>query len=294
MKKDKKGKKNKFVINLLIVFSFSVAMVFLYLTLMSYLDKKDAEITAAELQSLYHAESATPAATPTATPTESAAVTPSDIPITETPSPAPDPTASPVVIASQGPTISSDFKDLLMINNDVAGWISISGTHIDYPVLLGDDNEFYLKRDIYKKETRAASIFMDYRNNVLNLNKNTILYGHNLEDGTMFSELTKYVDHKVRYDFIKENNIIVFNTIYENMKFEIFSAYVEEVQGFQYLQTSFKTDQDFLDYVDTVTKMSLITTNVKVNADDKILTLSTCNHWFLDSRTVIHARLITD
>lgn len=288
MKKDVKRKKNKFLINILIVFSFSMAIVFLYMTLMSYLDKKEAEKSAQEMQSLYYSESLSP----TATPVETVSETPveSDVPISATP----EPSVSPTVIASQGPTISSSFRDLLMINNDVVGWISISGTHIDYPVLLGDDNDFYLKRDIYKNETRAASIFMDYRNNVINMNKNTILYGHNLDDDTMFSELSKYVDHKVRYEFIKENNIIVFNSIYEDMRFEIFSAYVEEVQGFQYLQTSFKTDEDFLDYVDTVTKMSLITTNVKVSADDKILTLSTCNHWFLDSRTVIHARLITD
>lgn len=294
MKKTKKTKSKSIVVNVLIIFTFSIGIIFMYLSLMTYLDKKQVENETEDIKDIYYSNIET---TPSLT--ASPINTPTNSPIsTITTTPIPTPTATIIQTeepaGTEGPTLNGDFIGLLQINKDVVGWISMEGTNIDYAVLLGDDNDYYLKRDIYEKETRAASIFMDYRNNIIKMNKNTILYGHNLDDGTMFSDLVSYVDHKVRADFIKKFDKIVFNSIYENMTFEIFSAYVVNVEGFQYLKTSFKTDEDFLEYVDTIRSMSLIYTNTTINEDDKIITLSTCNHWFLDSRTVIHAKLITD
>jgi len=288
--KKKTRKTNNTLTNIFIIFSFFIAMVFMYMTLMSYLDKKDSIAEAEQLKELYYTTTNTPSSN---SPLPSTSLTPTIKP-TIIPTPTPSIKNTPGPTMTKGPDVNESFIDLLQINKDVVGWISIPGTHIDYPVLQGDDNAFYLKRDIYKKKTRAASIFMDYRNNIVTLSKNTIIYGHNLDDGTMFSDLVDYVDDKVRYDFIKQYNIIIFNSIYKDMRFEVFSAYVENVDDFQYLQTNFKDENDFMSYIDTVINLSLINTKVKINPSDKIITLSTCNHWFLNSRTVIHARLITD
>jgi len=292
MKKGSKKKEKSIFFSALTIFMFLFALVFMYMSLMIYLDKKQLENDTKEINDIYYSQSNIPISLE---PTNNLSETPSQ---EATPTPTPIQTmeisSSPEPVESEGPTINKKFLELLRINKDVVGWISIDGTNIDYPVLLGDDNNYYLKRDIYEEKTRAASIFMDYRNNVVNMNKNTIMYGHNLDDGTMFSDLVSFVDHKVRVEFIKKYHTIQFDSIYKNMKFEIFSAYVVNVEGFQYLQTSFKNDEEFMEYINDAKSLSLIYTNTVVNADDKIITLSTCNHWFLDSRTVIHAKLVKD
>ncbi len=294
MKKNKKRRINKTVLNLLIVFSFSIALIFMYTSLMSYLDKIEAKNESELLQGIYYDSTSEPINTDVNNNTEE----PSETNVIESDQPTPIISEQPINTSQPIPTknlvVNDKFKDLLAINIDVVGWIRINGTTVDYPVVQGYDNAYYIEHNIYGNETLSASIFMDYRNNIVNMNKNTIIYGHNMGNGYMFSNLDQYVGYSSRDDFSKENNIITFNSLYEDMEFEIFAAYIEEVDGFQYLQTTFKNDDEFMDYINTVNELSLIETNVVVNSDDIIITLSTCSHWYLDSRTVIHAKLITD
>jgi SrtB family sortase len=136
------------------------------------------------------------------------------------------------------PTIQDNFIELLEINQDVVGWLHIEGTVIDYPVLQAEDNDFYLRRDWQKNDNIAGSIFMDYRNDILSIQpgSNTIIYGHRMNDGSMFGELIKY---ESRWNF-ENHRIIHLDTLYETYEWEIFSAYITDT-SFDYIRTEFVT-----------------------------------------------------
>ncbi|MBN2884127.1 MAG: class B sortase, partial [Clostridia bacterium] len=183
------------------------------------------------------------------------------------------------------------FNDLLDVNEDIRGYIKIPGTVISYPVVQGLDNDFYLERNIYGKKTVSASIFMDYRNNPKDLDDNTIIYGHNLNT-TMFNDLDYFVDEQTRDAYLEAGGVFRFDTAFEVMSWEIFAAYVIDKDDFNYLVTNFYNDSQHQAFIDRIKELNFIDLGIEVTPDDKILTLSTCNHWFNDSRTVIHARLI--
>jgi sortase B len=179
------------------------------------------------------------------------------------------------------------FETLKMINKDAAAWIQIPGTNIDYPVLQAKDNEYYLKHGLDKKYTRVGSIFLDYRSNIRKLMNNTIIYGHNMRDGSMFQDLTSYK----KQNFYKNNSFIYIETPYESLKWEVFSIYVTDVK-FDYLLTEFETPQVFKAYLNTIREKSLFKKKIKLTEKDKILTLSTCSYEFDNARTVVHAKLV--
>ena len=163
---------------------------------------------------------------------------------------------------------------------------------ISYPVVQGIDNKFYLERNIYGEKTISASIFMDYRNNVDVLDDNTIVYGHNLNT-TMFNDLDFFLDEETRDEFYEKNKVFRFDTVYKYMQWEVFSAYVVDKDDFNYLTTNFSSITDHRAFIDETLERSYTDYGIAVTSSDRILTLSTCNHWYSDSRTVVHARLIT-
>lgn len=87
-----------------------------------------------------------------------------------------------------------DFDGLRAINKDIVAWIQIPGIGVDYPVVQGKDNEHYLHYTFDGKANKAGSIFLDYRNRAEFTDSKVILYGHNMKDGSMFSNLKKYQD----------------------------------------------------------------------------------------------------
>lgn len=89
--------------------------------------------------------------------------------------------------------IRSSFDELRKVNEDIVGWINMKDTMIQYPIVQSRDNAFYLTRNYLKNDTRAGSIFMDYRNDVLHESPNTVVYGHRMRDGSMFAGLTNYL-----------------------------------------------------------------------------------------------------
>lgn len=101
--------------------------------------------------------------------------------------------------------ISSLFDELLAINPDVAGWIKIDGTAIDYPVLQNSDNAYYLSRDLYKEPNKHGAIFLDCR---CEWNGDKIIYGHHMKDGTMFHDLTLYKNEAFRSNY---DRILLYN-----------------------------------------------------------------------------------
>lgn len=182
------------------------------------------------------------------------------------------------------------FSTLQEINKDTIGWLTVNNTRIDYPVVQAKDNDYYLRRDYYQNKNRHGWIFMDYRNNPDELNENTIIYGHNLANQTMFGTL-RYALNSYWYKK-SANQIITFNTPNENMKFQIFSIYTIPTTN-DYLDITFPTTDAYQAYIDLVKGRSIYNFNIEVTTDDKILTLSTCANGN-DKRLVIHAKLIKE
>lgn len=180
------------------------------------------------------------------------------------------------------------FEKLLVINSDTVGWVTVNNTKINYPVVKGEDNDYYLKRDFNKNKNSMGWVYMDYRNSVNMLSQNTIIYGHNIKAGLMFGSL-RYTLNESWYKKTT-NQIITFNTINENMKWQIFSIYKVGVTN-DYLYANFNTDEEFLSFVDMIKSRSIYDFGVTIDKDDNILTLSTC-YGNGDQRMVVHAKLI--
>jgi len=185
-------------------------------------------------------------------------------------------------------SIRSGFESLLEQNDDVVGWITVDGTQIDYPILQGETNETYLRHNFYGEESRAGSIFLDYRNDIDSLGYNTIVYGHRMKDGSMFQHLTKFSNK----DFFDEHRTFTFDTLYESYEGEIFAVY-KTMTNFNYIQTEFDNDSEFDMFLMEIMKRSEHTADVDLTDADKIITLSTCDYQLdkLDGRLVVHAKL---
>ncbi len=186
---------------------------------------------------------------------------------------------------------NSNLASLLTVNEDVVGELIINNTNINYPVVQAKDNDYYLDYDINHQKSINGWLFMDYRNDTMNLDKNNIIYGHNsYYSGVMFGTLYKTANKN--WYTKEENQIITYNSLYDNMKFKIFSIY-RVPKTSDYLKVYFANDQEFLDFVNMITKRSIYNFNVPINASDKILTLSTCSDNG-SKRLVIHAVLIKE
>ena len=183
----------------------------------------------------------------------------------------------------------SQFYDLHEINEDIVGWITINDTKIDYPILQAEDNGYYLNRNYKREDTPAGSIFMDYRNNVAEENRNTIVYGHRMKDDTMFNSLTKYLDE----DFLKDHQTVKYDTMYGSYDAEVFAAYYTTTE-FDYIQTEFASDQEYGDFLQEVQDKSEIEADFDVGEEDEIVTLSTCDYTLDpdEGRLVVHAKVV--
>lgn len=181
------------------------------------------------------------------------------------------------------------FDTLLTKNSDTVGWLQVNNTKINYPVVQSDTNSYYLNRDYFKKKNSMGWIFMDYRNDPVNLNRNTIIYGHNIKQGIMFGTIKNMMSASWYNN--SNNQIITFNTPTKNMKWQIFSLYqINETED--YLKNEFESDEEYLDFLKLITSRSKKNFNVPLDANSKILTLSTCfSH---TTRHVVHAVLIEE
>ena len=186
-------------------------------------------------------------------------------------------------------TIRPQFHELLAVNRQMIGWISVDGTKLNNPILQADNNDFYLNHNFRDQESRAGSVFMDYRNNILTMNQNTILYGHAMKNNTMFGSLKNYL----KQDFADNHPIIYLDTLYEGYDIEVFAAY-ETTIDFYYIETDFTNSEAYQQFIDEIQKRSSIQMDVAVSPDDKILTLSTCKDSVMsdDHRFVVQGKLV--
>jgi len=172
------------------------------------------------------------------------------------------------------------------INPDIVGWIRIPGTSVDYPVVQGRDNTFYLTHDVKRQKNRNGSIFLDYRN-IPGADRHLILYGHNMKNGAMFAELLRYESRS----FLARHPVVELTLLGDQTRWEIFSVHFTDVR-YDYIRVHFTGDDDFKAFVDDLASRSLHPARVRPNENDAILTLSTCTARGEDSRFAVHARLI--
>lgn len=183
----------------------------------------------------------------------------------------------------------AQFKALLDVNPDVVGWLRIANTAIDYPVVQGKDNAYYLNRNYKGEESSAGSIFLDFRNDIGRAQPNTVIYGHRMKDGSMFGDLNKFQ----KEDFIGKNLTFQYDTLYHSYRAEIFSVY-PATADLNYIQTGFENEQEYASFLQTLRERSLYKTDTVLGTEDRILTLSTCDYTLdpAKGRLVIHAKLI--
>ncbi len=179
------------------------------------------------------------------------------------------------------------MRTLLDLNIDTVGWIIVPGTNIDYPIVKGYDNNYYLEHNYDKKRDYNGWVYMNYTNNIQNLDKNTILFAHNrFYSGVMFGTLNNLA--KEEWYSNAKSTRITFNTMFDEGQWEVFSVYNIKVTD-DYLRTSFDSDEDFLNFVDMLRQRSIFQSDTIIDENDKILTLSTCVE--NDKRLVVHAVL---
>ncbi len=180
------------------------------------------------------------------------------------------------------------IASLLTINPDIVGYLKVNNTNIDYPVVQGQDNQYYLRRNLYQEDDNNGWIYMDYRNSDKILNDNTIIYGHNMYySGVMFGTLHRALNS---YWYTNPENLVIqFDTMYESMSWQIYSIYTIPKTS-DYLRVSFKSPEDKMNYISMTKNRSITDFGIEVTSDDYLLTLSTCTGD--NERLVVHAKLL--
>lgn len=181
-----------------------------------------------------------------------------------------------------------DFNKLKEKNNDTIAWIKVNNTNVEYPVVKTSNNNFYLNHSFDKNKNSAGWIFADYRNKFDGTDKNIVIYGHNMRDGSMFGSVKNILNPEWYNN--EENTNIILNTENENCIYKVFSIYKIESEDY-YIKTEFANDNEFEQFIQTIKTRSIKKFDTDVTNNDTILTLSTCanNNKY---RVVLHAKKI--
>ena len=181
-----------------------------------------------------------------------------------------------------------DFKSLKEQNNETVGYVKVNDTNIDYVVVQHNDNSYYLKHNFEKSWNNAGWIFADYHNKLDGTDKNIVIFGHNTRDNSMFGTLKSILNEEWYKN--EENHRVVFVTEKGTYYYQVFSTYSIKPEDY-YINTEFKTDDEFNDFIKTIKSRSVYDYNIEVSKEDKILTLSSCIGDG-SKRVVLHAKLI--
>lgn len=173
---------------------------------------------------------------------------------------------------------SVSFSVLKQENEDIVGWLYLEDSPINYPVVQSNDNDYYLRRLVNGEYNIAGSLFMDYRNDSNLEDNNTIIYGHNMKNNTMFGSLQEYKsqdyydNHKVMYYFTPRKNYII----------ELFTGYTISVESDIYDLSVIDSSK-----LEKLISKSDFESNTKVTEEDKIITLSTCAYEYDGARYIV-------
>jgi sortase B len=217
----------------------------------------------------------------------------------ETPETSDDPDATgeaetaPKADSFQPPEILREIKELREIyqNPEIVGFLEVEGTRIKYPVVRHRDNDFYLTRDLRGADARGGSIFMDYENRLDTLDQNTVIYGHNMKDGSMFHDLRKYKDPA----FFEKHRSVRLTTPYARTVWEV-AAFMNTPIDLNYIQVYFPEGEGFAALLAEIKRRAAYDTGVTLSPEDRILNLSTCTGSPAEGgkRYVLCARLVSE
>ena len=189
-------------------------------------------------------------------------------------------------------TAAERYADIYEQNNDFVGWLRIDGTNINYPVMQSPDNpNFYLKHSFDKEYSNYGVPYVQ-ENCELGVADNTIIYGHHMNDGSMFADLCKYESE----DFYREHNTIHFDTMDGFEEYEIVSVFKTVAysnSGFPYhLFVKAETQGNFDEFIVGCNELNLYDTGVAAKYGDKLITLSTCEYSRNNGRMVVVAKKV--
>lgn len=183
--------------------------------------------------------------------------------------------------------ITVDFDALREVNEEIVGWIYCEGTTINYPVLQGEDNDYYLKHTYDRAENRAGSIFVEALNAPKFADSNTIIYGHHMKNGSMFATLKNWSDQA----YYEEHPVFWLLTPEQNYQIKLVSGYITPAGSDTYMIFQ-GPSQEFTDYMEDACAKSDFVSEVEWSPDDRFVLLSTCEYVFQNARYVLHGVLV--
>ncbi len=199
-------------------------------------------------------------------------------------------------------SINPQLKAMYSENEDLVGWLTINSTAIDYPIMQDSNNKYYLyNHNAYGESARYGTPFIDFRCNKFELSKNTVIYGHHMNNNTHFGSLDGYQD----VDYFKKHPLIKYDTLTNSYTFKVYAVFYATTQSsvdsgyvFDYYNPNMSSS-NFNGYIQMLKQYALYTTEAGLNSNDKIITLSTCTHVYdslksggVDARLVVVGRLL--
>lgn len=226
---------------------------------------------------------------PTVAPTEPSPPEPSTEPLpTQTEAPTLPAESSIPVLFDEGANElhTLDLQALKDVNEEVLGWILIGGTDISYPLVQHGDNSYYLTHSWDNQSNRLGSIFLECQSSPELTDFHTLIYGHNMENGTMLSDLKLFADP----EYLLAHPYIYITCDAGVYRYEIFSFYEAAITDVTY-QIGFGNDEQKTVFLEHCTSSSLTDTGIVPEVSDRIITLSTCTNYNRNTRFVLQARL---
>ena len=199
----------------------------------------------------------------------------------------PTPSQEEEVQETRKPELEVDFAALQQENPDICGWIFLEGSEINYPVVQGKDNSYYLNYTASGEKNSCGAIFMDYANDRALTGPKTIFYGHRMNNGSMFAGLLEYRDQQ----YYEEHPYLLLAVPDQVYVLQIFAAREIEADLDNY-RISFTDRDDFMADIQMLAQGSLIQTDVQVSKDEQVVMLSTCVRGNHAKRFAVLAKLV--
>lgn len=187
--------------------------------------------------------------------------------------------------------IMNKIIELQQQNEDIKGWLCIENTNINYPILQTNNNDYYLTHDFKKNKNPYGSIFINSNSKLNEINSNTIIYGHNMKNGQMFYDLTKYEERS----FYDQHQVIKLTTEDTEQQYQIISVFKstakKEPNTFKYYEYSYLENEDvYKEYINHCKAIELYDTGVSAEYGEQLITLVTCEYSQEDGRMVVVAK----
>ena len=179
-----------------------------------------------------------------------------------------------------------DFEALWDINEDVVAWLQLEDTIIDYPVVQGKDNDYYLRRLLDGSKHRFGTLFVDAANTPGFSDPNTVIYGHNIKAGDMFSVLKNYREQ----EYYDEHPFFMLYTPDKTYRIELFAGCL--IDGVDGVPMSFGSEEEYQEYIDQCYSKSTFESPIQMTTDDRMVTFYTCAYDFETARSVLHGKLV--